>query len=48
MLLVEQNANIALHLADQAYLLETGNVVMSGESEVLRNDENVRKVYLGY
>ena len=48
MLLVEQNANIALNLADQAYLLETGNVVMSGESEVLRNDKNVRKVYLGY
>ena len=48
MLLVEQNANIALNLADQAYLLETGHVVMSGKSEVLRNDENVRKVYLGY
>lgn len=48
MLLVEQNANIALNLANQAYLLETGHVVMSGESEVLRNDENVRKVYLGY
>ena len=48
MLLVEQNANIALNLADHAYLLETGHVVMSGESEVLRNDENVRKVYLGY
>jgi len=48
MLLVEQNANIALNLADQAYLLETGHVAMSGESEVLRNDENVRKVYLGY
>ena len=48
MLLVEQNANIALNLADQAYLLETGHVVMSGESEVFRNDENVRKVYLGY
>ena len=48
MLLVEQNANIALNLAEQAYLLETGHVVMSGESEVLRNDENVRKVYLGY
>ncbi|MFZ9015182.1 MAG: ABC transporter ATP-binding protein [Alphaproteobacteria bacterium] len=48
MLLVEQNANIALNLADQAYLLETGHVVMSGESEVLRNDKNVRKVYLGY
>ena len=48
MLLVEQNANIALNLADQAYLLETGHVVMSGDCEVLRNDENVRKVYLGY
>ena len=48
MLLVEQNANIALNLADRAYLLETGHVAMSGESEVLRNDENVRKVYLGY
>ena len=48
MLLVEQNANIALELADHAYLLETGTVVMGGESGVLRDDENVRRVYLGY
>jgi branched-chain amino acid transport system ATP-binding protein len=48
MLLVEQNANIALNLAEHAYLLETGNVVMSGESHVIRDDENVRKSYLGY
>ncbi|MGZ0187038.1 MAG: ABC transporter ATP-binding protein [Alphaproteobacteria bacterium] len=48
MLLVEQNANIALNLADHAYLLETGNVVMSGESSILRDDENIRRVYLGY
>jgi len=48
MLLVEQNANIALNLADHAYLLETGSVVMGGESHVIRDDENVRRVYLGY
>jgi len=48
MLLVEQNANIALDLADHAYLLETGHVVMSGESHVIRDDENVRRSYLGY
>jgi branched-chain amino acid transport system ATP-binding protein len=48
MLLVEQNANIALNLADHAYLLETGDVVMSGESHVIRDDENIRRSYLGY
>lgn len=48
MLLVEQNANIALSLADHAYLLETGDVVMSGESQTIRDDENVRRSYLGY
>ena len=48
MLLVEQNANIALDLADHAYLLETGEVVMSGEAKVIRDDENIRKSYLGY
>jgi branched-chain amino acid transport system ATP-binding protein len=48
MLLVEQNANIALNLADHAYLLETGEVVMSGESHVIRDDETVRRSYLGY
>jgi branched-chain amino acid transport system ATP-binding protein len=48
MLLVEQNAAIALQMADQAYLLETGRIVMSGSAEDLRNDEAVRKSYLGY
>jgi branched-chain amino acid transport system ATP-binding protein len=48
MLLVEQNASLALQLADQAYLLETGNVVMSGPAEAIRSDESVRRSYLGY
>jgi branched-chain amino acid transport system ATP-binding protein len=48
MLLVEQNAALALDLADHAYVLETGRVVMSGPSDVVKNDENVRKSYLGY
>ena len=47
-LLVEQNAAPALDLATQAYVLETGRVVMSGPSAVVKNDENVRKSYLGY
>ena len=47
-LLVEQNAALALDLADTAYVLETGRVVMSGPSSVVKNDENVRKSYLGY
>ena len=38
----------ALRLADHAYLLETGNVVMSGPAEQIRNDESVRRSYLGY
>ncbi|MCH9673202.1 MAG: ABC transporter ATP-binding protein [Gammaproteobacteria bacterium] len=48
MLLVEQNANIALGIADHAYVLETGTVVMSGPSQEIRDDENVRRSYLGY
>jgi len=47
-LLVEQNAALALELATQAYVLETGKVVMSGASSVVKNDENIRKSYLGY
>ena len=47
-LLVEQNAALALELATHAYVLETGKVVMSGPSDVVKNDENVRKSYLGY
>jgi branched-chain amino acid transport system ATP-binding protein len=48
MLLVEQNASLALNLADHAYLLETGRVVISGEAKVIRDDEQVRRSYLGY
>jgi branched-chain amino acid transport system ATP-binding protein len=48
MLLVEQNANLALALADQAYLLETGSIVMSGEAATIAGNEIVRRVYLGY
>jgi branched-chain amino acid transport system ATP-binding protein len=48
MLLVEQNAAIALRMASHAYLLETGRIVISGSAETLRNDEAVRRAYLGY
>jgi len=48
MLLVEQNAALALELADHAYVLETGRVVMSGTSSDVKSDEQIRKSYLGY
>ena len=48
MLLVEQNAALALDLADYAYVLETGRVVMADKASVVKNDENIRKSYLGY
>ena len=48
MLLVEQNAALALDLADHAYLIETGRLVMEGPAQQLRDDENIRKAYLGY
>jgi branched-chain amino acid transport system ATP-binding protein len=48
LLLVEQNAALALQLADHAYVLETGRVVMSGSAEAVRSNEAVRKSYLGY
>jgi branched-chain amino acid transport system ATP-binding protein len=48
MLLVEQNAALALELADHAYVLETGRVVMSGKSSDVKNNEAIRKSYLGY
>src|SRR5215470_7379186 len=47
-LLVEQNASIALELADHAYLLETGRVVISGPSANLQRDDSIRRSYLGY
>jgi len=48
MLLVEQNAVVALALADQAYLIETGEIVMSGLAREIGRDENIRRAYLGY
>ena len=47
-LLVEQNAALALDLADYAYVLETGGVVMADRASVVKNDESIRKSYLGY
>ena len=46
-LLVEQNAKMALSIADRAYVLETGDVVMEGEGAAMLQDDNVRKAYLG-
>jgi branched-chain amino acid transport system ATP-binding protein len=48
MLLVEQNAALALDLADTAYLIETGRLVTTGPAHQLRDDENIRRSYLGY
>jgi branched-chain amino acid transport system ATP-binding protein len=48
MLLVEQDAGLALALAGEAYLVETGRVVVSGPAATLRDDDSVRKAYLGY
>jgi len=47
-LLVEQNATVALGLADHAYLMETGRVVMSGPATELRRNDAIRRAYLGY
>ncbi|ODU54989.1 MAG: ABC transporter ATP-binding protein [Acetobacteraceae bacterium SCN 69-10] len=47
-LVVEQNAALALAIADRAYLLETGRIVMSGPATEIRKDEAVRRSYLGY
>ncbi len=46
-LLVEQNAKKALAIANRAYVLETGNIVLSGDAKVLMNDESIKKAYLG-
>jgi len=48
MLVVEQNANLALDIADRAYVLEAGEFAISGTADDLRNDDAVRKAYLGY
>jgi branched-chain amino acid transport system ATP-binding protein len=47
-LLVEQNASLALAFAEQAYLLETGRIVVSGPAAEIRRDESIRRSYLGY
>jgi branched-chain amino acid transport system ATP-binding protein len=46
-LLVEQNAKMALAISDRAYVLETGYITMSGKASDLLKDENVKKAYLG-
>jgi branched-chain amino acid transport system ATP-binding protein len=48
MLIVEQNAALALELAEHAYLLETGRIVMDGPAAAIAADEAVRRAYLGY
>jgi len=48
LLVVEQNASLALDLADHAFLIETGKLVMAGAARDLRNDEKIRRAYLGY
>ena len=46
-LLVEQNAHMALSIANRAYVLETGHVVKEGSADALMHDDAVRKAYLG-
>jgi len=47
-LVVEQNAQLALAIAKQAYVIETGRIVMTGEAAAVANNEDIRKSYLGY
>ncbi|EGP08865.1 ABC transporter ATP-binding protein [Afipia clevelandensis] len=47
-LVVEQNAQLALEIAQQAYVIETGRIVMSGPAKDIANNEDIRKSYLGY
>ena len=46
-LLIEQNANMALHIADHAYVLETGRITLSGTGKELLENEEVKAAYLG-
>jgi branched-chain amino acid transport system ATP-binding protein len=48
MLVVEQNANLALDFADYAYVLEAGRIAIAGEAEKVKGDDEVRRSYLGY
>ena len=47
-LLVEQNANLAIDIAHRVYVLETGEIAASGDATTMRDDESIRKAYLGY
>jgi branched-chain amino acid transport system ATP-binding protein len=47
-ILVEQNAVMALNIADYAYVLETGTIAVSGTAAELRGNQEVRRAYLGY
>jgi branched-chain amino acid transport system ATP-binding protein len=47
-LLVEQNANLALDFADHAYVLESGRIALEGEADRIKGDDDVRRSYLGY
>jgi branched-chain amino acid transport system ATP-binding protein len=47
MLIVEQNANVSLSIADRGYVLSTGRLVLEGKADELREDEGLRKAYLG-
>jgi branched-chain amino acid transport system ATP-binding protein len=47
-LLVEQNANLALRISRRAYIMETGKISLEGPSDQLANDERVQQIYLGY
>ena len=47
MLVVEQNANVSLSIADRGYVLSTGRLVLEGPAATLREDEDLRKAYLG-
>jgi branched-chain amino acid transport system ATP-binding protein len=46
-LLVEQNANMALYIADRAYVIETGKIVASGSAQQLNQSDQIRMAYLG-
>jgi len=47
MLIVEQNANVSLSIADRGYVLSTGRLVLEGKADELRDNEDLRKAYLG-
>jgi len=48
MLVVEQNAAMALDLANSAYVIETGRIVLSGAADDIKRDDAIRRSYLGY